>query len=136
MNEKTRASLRAWMPAIFWMLFIYALSSVPGGNFPKIEVPHFDKGGHFFEYSILGAFMLRGLMHSRPGTRMFKLSVLAVGLSILFGLSDEWHQSFTPGRSCDWGDAAWNAMAAIAGVWFFTRLRRKRRCDEMTSRGD
>ena len=41
-----------------------------------------------------------------------------VGLGVLYGVSDEWHQSFVPGRTAEWGDVRANAIgAACEGAW-------------------
>ena len=46
----------------------------------------------------------------------------AVILSILYGLSDEWHQSFIPKRNSSWADIAADSLGAavfmaVAIIW-------------------
>lgn len=123
MNEKIRAPLKFWRPTLLWMLFIFLLSSVPGRDIPKIQIPHLDKVFHFIEYSVLGVLMVRSLVRTRPGVPIPGSAVLAAVLVILFAFSDEWHQTFIPGRSSEWGDIGVDAVAAVLGICFFLIVR-------------
>ena len=60
--------------------------------------PYFDKVTHFFIYGLLATLTLRWL-----GSRRWA-PWLAIAAASLFGASDEWHQSFVPGRSCEVAD--------------------------------
>src|SRR5690606_9601591 len=50
----------------------------------------------------------------------------AWGLAVLYGLSDEWHQSFVPGRTPDVLDVLTDGIGAAVGLlivwWITTRL--------------
>jgi VanZ family protein len=96
-------------------------------------VAHADKIGHFLVYGLLATLLLRLGRNSRAWW-------LALAVTSLFGVSDEWHQSFVPGRSSEWGDwVADTAGAALAiGLyagwpWYRDRLeadlRPKRRVE-------
>src|SRR5438094_6997194 len=56
-----------------------------------------DKVAHFFVYGLLGTLVCR----LGRGWRAALWSLLAVST---FGATDEWHQYFVPGRSCDFFD--------------------------------
>ncbi len=104
---------------------IFGLSSLPGSQIPQVPIPHIDKAAHFFEYSILGALLIRAFVHSRPPASVAKLFVLALTVALLFGISDEWHQTFVPGRSSEWGEVLLDTIFAAAGiVLFWTRWRK------------
>jgi VanZ family protein len=49
-------------------------------------------------------------------------------LAVLYGLSDEWHQSFVPGRTPDVVDILTDAIGAAIGLllvwWISQRLER------------
>ena len=60
-------------------------------------ITDFDKIAHFSVYGLLATLLVR--LGRRP--RAVWLALLATSL---YGASDEWHQSFVPGRSCEFGD--------------------------------
>ena len=49
-----------------------------------------------------------------------------MGLGILYGVTDELHQVFVPGRFCDFFDGLADALGVLAGhaLYFRWRLRR------------
>jgi len=49
--------------------------------------------------------------------------MLAVSISALFGLFDEWHQSWVPGRHSSLTDATFNTLGAVVGAAWFMRQR-------------
>ncbi len=50
-------------------------------------------------------------------------TVIAVGVTMLYGATDEWHQSFTPGRDADVLDWVADAVGACvaAACWILAR---------------
>jgi VanZ family protein len=125
MNDRFGVFLRTWLPVFLWMLFIFILSSVPGRDIPNLPIPFFHKGVHFFEYSVLGALWMRGFTYGRSGVKLFKLSVLAWVLTGIFALSDEWHQTFIPGRSGRLEDVRFDVICAIVGILFYSIIRKE-----------
>jgi VanZ family protein len=102
------------------MALIFYLSSVPGGS---ISIPVWDKLIHLTVYAVLGvAFLLpmAGGRWSRIGVRS---AALAVVLSVLYGVADEIHQSFTPDRTPDVMDLFADAIGATIGVSSIVILR-------------
>ena len=91
---------------LFYCLFIFWLSDQPSLNVP-MWFPHQDKIYHAGAYFIMAVFAWRTFRHlfSKP------LIVSALFCS-LYGLSDEWHQSFVAGRYSDISD--W--LADISGA--------------------
>jgi len=67
-----------------------------------------DKVAHAGLYSILGATLGYGKRYSIPTPPHW----LPIGLGVLYGASDEWHQSFVRNRTPDFGD--W--LADVTGV--------------------
>lgn len=49
---------------------------------------------------------------------------IAIAVAVLYGISDEWHQSFIPGRTPDWRDVLTDAIGAAVGLFIVTRLAR------------
>jgi VanZ family protein len=51
-----------------------------------------------------------------PRWREWRTALLIVLLCVVFGLSDEWHQSFVPGRQADVFDVLRDAIGACIGL--------------------
>lgn len=101
------AAVLAYMAGIVW------LSSLPGSTLSQLGFAAWLANlGHIPLFAGLGAISLWAL-EGRLWLRA--ASVLAVGS--LFGLSDEWHQTFVPGRVFSLGDLAFDALGLALGVW-------------------
>lgn len=83
-------------------------------------IKYIDKIGHFGVYGLLATLLCR----LGSGWRAGWWALLAVSL---YGVSDEWHQSFVPGRStevADWvADTAGGALA-VGLYWGWAAYRR------------
>jgi VanZ family protein len=75
---------------------------------------------HLFAFGLLG---LLGRWTFDGWPRAF---VLAVLVTSAFGLSDEWHQSFTPGRRPAVDDWAFDTASAALALWLRSRLSQTR----------
>lgn len=111
----------AWAAVVGWAAVIFALSSrstipQPFGLSSLIS----SVLGHLGAYAILGALLAIALRSS--GCPPARASWLAVLLATLYGISDEWHQSFVPGRHPSLGDVLTDTIGATLGVavlnWF------------------
>lgn len=81
------------------------------------------KIAHFTEYAILG-----GLLVLLFRIRRVRLIWLPWLIGTLYAVTDEWHQSFSPGRSCDPKDVLIDACGVLIGVLIsFTLLQRWRK---------
>jgi VanZ family protein len=113
MKNVRRLTLPGWLNwglAGGYSALIFYLSSRTSVPLPGI--PGIDKAAHLTEYagySLLAARALFPLLRTRPrGVRWW----VAVVWCVAFALSDEVHQAFVPGRSCD----TWDAFADAAGA--------------------
>jgi VanZ family protein len=116
-----------WGPVGAQMAVIFVASSVPDLGALPGGTP--DWAGHGAGYAVLGALLLRALSGGRlAGVTPVAVLTAIVGAS-LYGVTDEWHQSFVRGRSPGLGDlaadAAGAALAVVAG-WAWARLTRPR----------
>lgn len=111
----------AWLPALLYMGVIWILSSfaVIETPFELDQFPHHDKVIHFFEYAGLAFFIAHAVMRTWSEHSRIRVAALAVLLTSMFGLSDEIHQSFVPGRHAD----VFDLVADIAGSLAGTTLR-------------
>jgi VanZ family protein len=110
--------------AALWAALLFWLSSKPD-PLPELTSRFSDKILHFAAYGTLGALLRLGLATPRRAPR--RALALAVLLASLYGASDEWHQWFVPGRSCDVRDWVADVLGAAAGAAlaeaFLRRLR-------------
>ena len=87
-----------WIPPILWALIIFSFSSFTVGHATEIYWKDFvvKKTAHIFEYGIFATLLYRAIINS--GVKSKKAMWYAVIFACLYGISDEFHQSFTPGR--------------------------------------
>ncbi len=112
-----------WGPVWLHMALIFAISSIP--NISGLPGDISDKTGHGIGYFILGVLVLRALAGGRvPGVTL-RTAVLALVISAAYGVSDEFHQRFVPGRSPDVRDVLADAEGAAVGalgVWAILKI--------------
>jgi len=88
-----------------------------------------DKVVHFLVYGILAALWVRALL---PGERVDarrevrQALLLAVLVTGAWGVLDEVHQSFVPGRDASPGDALADTLGGLAGAVLAARTVRSR----------
>ena len=99
------------LPAVVYAALIFYLSSIPGRDVPHVGIN--DKVLHFILYAVFGIL----LMLACP--RFW----IAVGVGLLYAVSDEWHQSFVPGRAVEVLDVCADVAGVAAASWFFKWLR-------------
>jgi len=102
------------------MGIIFYLSHQPGDFSYLPKIFGIDKLLHVIAYGSLAATMLYGLNPMvKPSSRALT-AVAVVFFCILFGISDEYHQSFIPGRSVSAGDVVADGVGAfLVIVWWF-----------------
>lgn len=115
--------LRAWGPAAAWAAALFLLSARPDVGVP-VTFPWGDKIGHLVLFGILGAALAYGRVHARRAPT--HLTLILTGS--LYGLADEWHQSFVPGRDASAGDLLADVTGVVLGyglvLWWYGRGRR------------
>lgn len=104
-----------WVPVVAWMGLIFVFSHQPGPVSQRLAASTpVRKLAHLGEYAVLGA--LAGRAAGRP------LPALALGAA--YAATDEWHQTFVPGRSGQAADVLLDSAGAAAGAWLWHRRRR------------
>ena len=121
---------------LLWMALIFYLSSLPYQVTPKsasIELLGDISAGagevrsyvaHVMLYGVLTALIAASIWAWKFGYQ-FRLAVFAVVIAALYGLRDEYHQTFVAGRSATLADVFMNfvgAAIAAAGLWVFFKL--------------
>ena len=112
----------AWLPAAVYMLLIWVASSIET-PLSLEDVPFQDKGVHFIEYGILGLLISHALVGTYPRVSAPRRAVLAFLGTILWGMLDEIHQAYVPGRNADIVDVWADGLGAIMGTLVFFAYR-------------
>ncbi len=116
---------------------IYFLSSQSDLGPPEWSPPGVDKSAHFVIFGGLCALVSESLRRSNSNTPWQVRYAVPVCFTILYGLFDETHQLFVPGREFDLWDLAADAAGAVAVVvgmsWWAKRVATHRRMASETS---
>ena len=119
-----------WLPPLAWMSLIFILSAQP-------DLPHppqhwldmlIKKGGHAFVFGVQAWLYLRALR--RHFSSPAKLRWVCAGLAVLYAASDEFHQTFVPGRNGRLSDVFVDSLGvggAMALDWWLARQPRRPR---------
>jgi hypothetical protein len=97
-----------WAGALFWA------SSRSSWPFTPPAFLSWDSLLHAVAYAVLAALLYGVLGPARLGT--LRAAVVAAAIAGAYGATDEWHQSFVPGRSADPLDLAADVAGAVAGA--------------------
>lgn len=133
--QKNKISL---LLVILWMIFIFVMSSFDAtsssnqSNFIVDIITSIinikDTGllsliirklAHFTEYFILGILVINFI------TRYDKKIIIAILLCIIYATSDEIHQIFVPGRSCQIIDIMIDSLGSIMGIYLYKLITKK-----------
>jgi VanZ family protein len=111
-----------WLPVIVWAGVIFAFSSQPTGQVSHVDWQDFvvKKTAHLVVYGIFTILLFRAF-------RLYKINignsvVLAVLISTIYGASDEFHQSFTPGREPRFRDVAIDAVGSVITIYLLLNV--------------
>jgi len=109
-----------WGPALGMMTAIFLLSSIPSDELVNFGI--FDylvkKGAHMIGYGVLALALLRGV-----GGRSKRQVGLILLIVFLYAVSDEYHQSFVPGRFASPIDVLFDITGAAVAL-FTSRYNR------------
>jgi len=115
------------------MAIIFTLSSIPGSTLSKIDFPYAHPIAHSLLYGVLYYLCFRALTHHRLGRFKTNVSLAAAFVIVgLYGVSDEYHQSFVPGRSEELQDLLIDLSAALVvliGIVIAKKIRDKKAAD-------
>lgn len=88
-----------------------------------------DKLFHMLAYGVLGIFILGSMQLSVSGYN-FNQVALATFIATLYGITDEWHQAYVPGRSSDPLDVVADCLGALLATILTRALIRRLRMQE------
>jgi VanZ family protein len=112
-----------WLPVFAYMAAIFFVSGIPDPPVPS-NVP--DVSMHEAAYFGLTLLLIRGFAGGRwTGVTLITLAAAFVA-AVVYGASDEWHQSFVPNRHAELRDLVADAIGAlvalmVVGAWSIIR---------------
>ncbi len=117
--------LFAVVPLLSVMGLLFFLSHHPGDAFSLPDIVNLDKLLHCLAYGVLAATALFAVDPDYRCRRPLASCIGVVLFCLLYGISDEIHQSFIPGRM----PSCWDILADVIGalltvtLWFNQRRR-------------
>jgi hypothetical protein len=133
MSQKVKLILRRffiyWGPVILWSFAIFIVSNrtVPKSSEFFWQDFVVKKLAHIFEYAVLSTLFYRALLNEGLGKK--NAGIWAIILTALYGASDEYHQSFIPGRQSTIRDIvidSFGAGLAVSLIWTYLPRTTKR----------
>jgi VanZ family protein len=124
------AWITLWLPIVAYMAMLFGFSSLstipdPPGNLSSYHV-------HTGAYAGLGMLAARALAKGRLRKVTWRVVCGAIAISSIYGVTDEYHQLFVPGRAFDVMDMVADAIGSVigasaVGAWSIIRRRSKTR---------
>lgn len=104
--------IKIWLPTVAYCGLIFYLSSLTIPiEIEQMKLP--DKALHFIEYGVLSILFFFSLKKSMPDHNIKTIALLSILFSSLYGVSDEIHQYFVPGRESSMGDVMADFIGAV-----------------------
>jgi hypothetical protein len=103
----------AWLPTFAWAGLIFAFSSQSSLTFIPDQPLEFGKLGHMAIFGILALLLWRALARTTTWRRPWAWALV---LAVIYAMTDEFHQSFVPGRDPSIRDVGIDAAGALIAV--------------------
>lgn len=108
-----------WASVAIWMAAIWYLSNQPSLSTGLEYDWWLRKAAHMGEYMILFWLLVRAMQKERATEKFF---VAAFIITVLYAMSDEWHQTFITGRHGSLRDVSIDSIGAAIG-WLIMQWR-------------
>jgi len=129
LKEKPRNTRRiiAGIAAVAWAALVFIASAIPGNDYPPHPEP-LNIVAHFCLYLMFA--VLLTLAFNGPKRALWISALIALVVASLYGISDEVHQLFVPGRSSDPMDWLVDTTGALVGatatIWLLSARKVKK----------
>lgn len=102
----------AMLASVAWMAFVFALSSGPRDLLPPgWPASLATNAAHAAIFGVLA------LLAARAAGTGPRAQWAGFAVAVLYGATDEWHQSLVPGRTASLADLATDAVGAAGALW-------------------
>jgi len=125
-----RNRLLLWAPVALLLAYEFYLSSQSVLPMPHIQIPQLDKVLHAGYYGLMGGCLVRAARFGEGWSRRRTFWTVVLS-ALVYGILDEFHQSFVPMRDVEVGDVLADTfgglMAALTAERLWVVLRFERR---------
>lgn len=104
---------------------IFYLSHQEGASLPLPDIPFIDKFAHFIAYSVLAITALFAVPVSVRRKYRKEIATAVIMFGLFYGITDELHQSFIPGRFTSIADlcADLAGTSVVSLSWYLKKKR-------------
>lgn len=115
--------IRLWGPVVIWMVIIFFLSTRQEIQISDERAVNFSffKTLHVIEYAILYLLSYRAVKNTLEKSNGVIPYAIAMGITLLYAASDEFHQTFVPTREGKVRDVIIDALGALT-AWILLQL--------------
>ncbi|KKU29340.1 MAG: VanZ-like protein [Candidatus Amesbacteria bacterium GW2011_GWA2_47_11b] len=118
-----RRRIRYWLPTILWAVLIFSFSAQPTFSTTPVHWRDFvvKKSAHLFVYAVLALLIYRSLKLTTryPKSYLFLFTLILV---VLYAVSDEFHQTFSLGRTPTLRDVLIDIVGGLTGLIVKTKI--------------
>lgn len=125
-----------YVPLAAYWLTLFVLTSIPGRSLPKVILIFTDKAKHLIAYMIL-SFLLNFAIHFQKKFKKLNIhsGISAFMIIAVYGLLDEIHQIFIPGRYFEWLDFLSDLIGGVIGIlvaqWIIDQNKKNKNSQEL-----
>ena len=121
MQIKTK-KLKLWLPVFIWAGVIFSFSSMSINKDSAFSWLDFvvKKTAHMVEYFVLYWLLFRAWSDKNKKIDR-KIFVWSMVVAIIYALSDEWHQTFVPGREGTLRDVGFDTIGVLLSASLLKR---------------
>lgn len=113
--------LKFYLPPILWAGVIFTLSSFPTLETSEIYWQDFilKKSAHMIEYGVFAILLYRAFKNSGASVR--RAAIFSILIAVVYAITDEFHQSFVPGREPKVRDIIFDTIGGVLGISLFRK---------------
>lgn len=120
--KKHKVSL-VYLPLSLYWLVLFILTSLPASRLPDAKIN--DKVEHYIAFAVLAVLLSLTFQFQEKIRILAKQSYLfCIILIAIYGLLDELHQMYVPGRYCDVKDWIADVLGGLAGIGLVFLLKK------------
>lgn len=112
---------RIYLPPLIYAALIFGVSCFHYVPVPTIDRISLDKLYHVAEFTVFGYLLMRA-WHQGKHLSGFPLILLTIIIGAGYGVSDEVHQLFVPGRFFSYWDMAADAVGTVVGSLIYLKV--------------
>ena len=107
------------LPSLIYALLIFIVSGLENISIPDFGLNLSDKILHFLAYLLFGLTLYFSIRGYKSDISLIHQFILLLSIGSIYALSDEIHQYFVPGRTCDLLDLASDVLGIIVSFFIY-----------------